>query len=94
MPSDPLPLSPEEIAALRRPVDEWPLHLKGWPTTTLRLLATLDREQEARTLARAEVIAEADAAVKLLDPSNDPDFHDILSREAVLAALSRLGERE
>jgi hypothetical protein len=51
-------------------------------------------EQEARTLARAEVIAEAKTAVEKLPESSTDTPWSLVRRSAVLAALSRLGERE
>jgi hypothetical protein len=58
-------------------------------------------EQEARTLARAEVIAEAEEAVRqaVVPPSDRTDyFEGVVDFRAivldVLRALSRLGERE
>jgi len=97
MPSDPLPLSPEEIAQWRE-IWEGDGYLPDAPAVAVgRLLVTVE---EARTLARAEVIAQhaelRDAAreyVALHDTMNYP-------KEAAMyplrlaAALSRLGERE
>jgi len=105
MPSDPLPLSPagkalattvEELLGVQFKSNE---AYRGWLATADRLAIAI--EQEARTLARAEVIAEIEAL-----PGTEQCFceHDrrvyegksdlYLNKEAVLAALSRLGERE
>ena len=87
MPSDPLPLSPETEAG-RELLDPGTAgaFCSYIPSRAPAIIAI---EQEARTLARAEVIAEAVAAVEGLEPD------DIWCRKAdVLAALSRLGERE
>jgi hypothetical protein len=88
MPSDPLPLSPETgWDALNRELDDWDTNES--PMLTAIVSRHRPRiEQEARTLERAEVIAEAVAAVEALEGVVYVDKDD------VLAALSRLGERE
>lgn len=123
MPSDPLPLSPEtrELLVPPSPLSEaWDAMLDdleenaitpgGWKKDEPDNIVMTHRpriEQEARTLARAEVIAELRAEVedrKALPPllngalihGFDPfkEGRDLVARSAVLAALSRLGERE
>ena len=80
MPSDPLPEPPSNQNVRDA---EW--FDKGWKAAMRRIA---EGEQEARTLARAEVIAEAVAAV------NEVLLPGTVFSDDVLAALSRLGERE
>lgn len=118
MPSDPLPLSPE---AERLP-EEWWKDDCSCPGCSLWQQWTdgycdhchghVLSEQEARTLARAEVIAELRAEVEAMTtwprvswfaydahlqdgtPANPTEDRVVIDRAYVLAALSRLGERE
>jgi hypothetical protein len=78
--SDPLPEPPSNQNVRDA---EW--FDKGWKAAMRRIA---EGEQEARTLARAEVIAEAVAAV------NEVLLPGTVFSDDVLAALSRLGERE
>ena len=89
--SDPLPEPPSNQNVRDA---EW--FDKGWKAAMRRIA---EGEQEARTLARAEVLAEAVAAVnKLIEaPAFTADEHELdgtVFLDDVLAALSRLGERE
>ena len=105
MPSDPLPLSPETYEpATRHGKDIAKWFRKGDVIEEIDLDylagALYDVEQEARTLARAEVIAELKP---ILDEYGHEDFDtgrwyakvagDYIL-EALAAVLSRLGERE
>jgi hypothetical protein len=91
--SDPLPEPPSNQNVRDA---EW--FDKGWKAAMRRIA---EGEQEARTLARTEVIAEAVAAVEevVLPPSQRAERGDYFEgvmdfRVMLLAALSRLGERE
>jgi len=132
MPSDPLPLSPETYTGKRLVLQRAMKHGVNLMDAAAMAVIKADIiaiEQEARTLARAEVIAEAVAAVEGLQgvemtvkqdmtlPDLDTDRpprgvgtftmppaqvaitntasdHGMVDRVLVLAALSRLGERE
>lgn len=85
MPSDPLPLSPETEAG-RELLDPGTAgaFCSYIPSRAPAIIAI---EQEARTLARAEVIAEAKNVLQEMPRAG-------LYRDDVLDALSRLGERE
>ena len=100
MPSDPLPEPPSNQNVRDA---EW--FDKGWKAAMRRIA---EGEQEARTLARAEVIAELRAEVgasldlagddhqKAQTGTEEEAFHEgrTAAYADVLAALSRLGERE
>jgi hypothetical protein len=102
------PLTPEEEsrarALLTGPVpDSNGMDWRHWaneltwavPRYAGPLIETLDaRIEEARTLARAEVIAEVEALRQRDDNETDTGFLDRDTVDCVLAALSRLGERE
>ena len=91
MPSDPLPLNPEPATEAGRELD-----LRG--TTGLTHIIAI--EQEARTLARAEVIADIEAAMLAIEAALPegvtPGYRlgHMAAVDRVLTALSRLGERE
>jgi hypothetical protein len=85
MPSDPLPEPPSNQNVRDA---EW--FDKGWKAAMRRIA---EGEQEARTLARAEVIAELRAAVEGLEKETAYAVAQY-AYQRVLAALSRLGERE
>ena len=89
MPSDPLPLSPETRAG-RAILNDFMTGdglLNRQPPRGMVVEQVIAIEQEARTLARAEVIAEAKGVLQEMPRAG-------LYRDDVLAALSRLGERE
>jgi hypothetical protein len=67
------PLTPEEEAALREPLETWPRRLKGWPIVTLRLLATLDALRASLDPERPEAVEAWAAALRVTMPSAAPE---------------------
>jgi hypothetical protein len=86
--SDPLPEPPSNQNVRDA---EW--FDKGWKAAMRRIA---EGEQEARTLARTEVIAQLREAIGELSKFEVPtgEYVDIEDVYDTLAALSRLGERE